>query len=111
VGSTEVALYRTECRNYRDNLACDAPLLWIALRPTGLEPPYELLAVTTDPAEGESFTETGKDLVATVSMPAAVRDIVEAFVAAHPLEQPFHKRRRDPADPEALARRPPRATD
>jgi len=110
-GSTEIALYRTEGGNYRDNLACDVPLLWIALRPTGLEPPYELLAVTADPAEGESFTQTGKDLVATVSMPAAVRDIVETFLAAHPVEQPFHKRKRDRADPEALARRRPRATD
>jgi len=110
-GSIEVALYRTESGNYRDNLAGGVPLLWIALRPTGLEPPYELLAVTADPAEGESFTQTGKDLVATVSMPAVVRDIVEAFVAAHPVKQPFHKRKRDHADPEALARRRPRATD
>src|SRR6266852_5593963 len=108
--STEIELYRTESGNYRDNLACGVPLLWIALRPTGLEPPYELLAVTADPAEGESFTQTGKDLVATVSMPAAVREIVEAFVAVHPVEQPFHKRKRDHADPEALARRRKGAT-
>ncbi len=110
-GSTEIALYRTESGNYRDNLACGVPLLWVALRPTRLEPPYELFAVTADPTEGESFTQTGKDLVATVSMPAAVREIVEAFVAAHPVEQPFHKRKRDGADPEALARRRPRATE
>jgi hypothetical protein len=111
VGSTEIALYRTECRNYRDNVARVSPSLWIALRPTGIEPPYDLLAVTADPAEGESFTETGKDLVASVSMPSIVRDVVEAFVTAHLVEQPFHKRKRDPADPEALARRRLRATD
>ncbi len=110
-GSTEIALYRTESGNYRDNLACDVPLLWVALRPNGLEPPYELFAVTADPAEGESFTQTGKDLVATVSMPAAVREIVEEFVAAHPVQQPFHKRKRDDADPETLARRRRRAKD
>src|SRR5260221_322203 len=34
-GSTEIVLYRTEGRNYRDNLAYDVPLLWIALPPTG----------------------------------------------------------------------------
>ncbi len=110
-GSTEIALYRTESGNYRDNLACGVPVLWVALRPTRLEPPYELFAVTADPTEGESFTQTGKDLVATVSMPGAVREIVEAFVAAHPVEQPFHKRKRDHANPEALARRRPRATE
>jgi hypothetical protein len=108
-GSTEIALYRTESGNYRDNLACGVPLLWVALRPTSIEPPYELFAVTADPAEGESFTQTGKDLVAMVPMPAALREIVEAFVAAHPVEQTFHKRKRDSADPEALARRRRRA--
>jgi hypothetical protein len=49
--------------------------------------------------------------VGTVSMPDAVCDIVEAFVAAHPVEQPFHKRKRDRADPEALTRRRPRVMD
>ena len=47
-------LYRTETTNYRDNLASGAPALWVVLRPTGVEPPYELFAVTADPAEGEA---------------------------------------------------------
>ena len=110
-GSTEIALYRTESGNYRDNLASDVPLLWVALRPTRLKPPYELFAVTADPAEGEAFTQTGKDVVATVSMPAAVRQIVEAFVAAHPVKQPFHKRKRDGDSPRMSGRCRPRATD
>ena len=38
-------------------------------------------------------------------MPEAVRAVVEAFVAEHHVEQPFVKRKRDRADPEALARR------
>ena len=50
----EIELYRTETANYRDNLASGAPLLWVALRPTGVEPPYEIVAVTADPAEGEA---------------------------------------------------------
>src|ERR671924_501175 len=38
--SGEIALYRSESRSYADNLAAAVPSLWIALRPTGLEPPY-----------------------------------------------------------------------
>jgi hypothetical protein len=95
VGLAEIRLYRTESGNYSDNLASGLPSLWIAMRPTGLEPPYELCAVTADPAEGESFTQAGNDPVGTVPIPPAVREIVAAFIAAHPIEQPVHKRSRD----------------
>ena len=106
-GSAELGLYRTDTSHYRDNLASGSPGLWVVLRPTGAEPPYRLLAVTADPSEGESFTQTGDDLVGPVPMPVPVREIVEAFVAEHHVEQMFHKRKRDRADPEALARRGP----
>jgi hypothetical protein len=104
-GAADIALYRTETGNYRDNLALGRPSLWVALRPTGVEPPYDLLAVTADPAEGESFTQVGDDLVEAVPMPAPVRDAVAAFVAEHHVERQFFKRKRDRADPESLARR------
>jgi peptidoglycan/LPS O-acetylase OafA/YrhL len=38
-------------------------------------------------------------------MPAAVEAVVAAFVSEHYVEQTFRKRKRDRADPEALARR------
>ena len=110
-GSIDVELHRTETGYYRDNLASGTPSLWVALRPTGVEPPYDLLAVTADPAEGESFTQVGDDLVDAVPMPAPVRDVVEAFVAEHHVERPFVKRKRDRADPEALAHRAPLRKD
>ena len=50
----------------------------------------------------------GGDLVEAVPMPDAVRATVEGFVVEHHIERPFHKRERDRADPEALARRGPR---
>jgi Protein of unknown function (DUF3305) len=106
-GAVEIALYRTETTYYRDNLASGSPALWVALRPRDGDPPFELVAVTADPAEGEGFTQNGDHLVEAVPMPEAVRAFVEAFVAEHHVEQPFMKRKRDRADPEALARRGP----
>jgi hypothetical protein len=106
-GPAEIALYRTDTATYRDNLTSGAPRLWIALRPTGVEPPFEIFAVTADPAEGEALTESGGDLVDVVPMPEPVREVLEAFVAEHHIERPFIKRKRARADPEALARRGP----
>ena len=106
-GAVDLVLHRTETGRYRDNLASGAPSLWVALRSTGGEPPFRVIAVTADPAEGASFTQAGDDLVGAVPMPAAVRDMLEAFVAAHHVEQPFFKRERDRADPESLAHRRP----
>jgi hypothetical protein len=57
-------------------------------------------AVTADPAEGESFTQAGDDLVGAVPMPAAVRDMLDAFIVEHHVEQPFFKRERERADPD-----------
>lgn len=110
-GRAVVELFRTETANYLGNLASSAPSLWVVLRQTGGEPPYDVFAVTADPAEGEAFTEAGSDLVDTVPMPATIVQTLEAFVAAHHVDRPFLKRRRDRADPEALARRPPPRED
>jgi Protein of unknown function (DUF3305) len=104
-GGADIELFRSETTFYRDNLASGAPLLWVVLRPTETEPPYRVQAVTANPAEGEAFTEPGTDLVETVPMPDPVRDTVAAFVAEHHVEQTFFKRKRDRADPQALARR------
>jgi hypothetical protein len=94
-GTATIALHRTETANYIGNLSSDSPLLWVVLRPTGSEPPYEVLAVTADPAEGEAFTEAGNDLVETVPMPREIKDALEAFVAEHHVERAFFKRQRD----------------
>ena len=107
-GIATIELHRTETTNYRGNLMTDEPLLWVVLRPSEAEMPYDLLTVTADPAEGEAMTEAGNDLVETVPMPKAIREAVADFVAEHHVEQTFSKRKRDRADPEALGRRPPR---
>jgi hypothetical protein len=104
-GPADIELFRSETTYYRDNLRTEVPALWVALRPTGGEPPHELLLVTANPAEGEALTEPGTDLVETVPMPELIRDTLAAFVAEHHVEQVFVKRKRDRANPEALGRR------
>ena len=106
-GSRPIDLHRPETARYRDNLATGAPSLWVVLSPAEGEWPYTLAAVTADPAEGEAFTEAGGNLVETVAMPDVVREAVERFVAEHHVEREFVKRKRDRANPEALARRQP----
>jgi hypothetical protein len=105
-GTAELELYRTETPHYRDNLASGGRL-WVALRPTGIDPPYEIFGVTADPSEGEGWTEGGTDLIDVVAMPEPIRAVIETFIAEHHVERPFYKRKRDRADPEALGRRPP----
>ena len=104
-GAGEVALYRSDTTFYRDNLATGEPMLWAVLRPTGGDPPFSVVTVTADPSEGEALATIGTDLVEALPMPGPIRDAIEAFVAEHHVEHPFAKRKRDRANPEALARR------
>jgi hypothetical protein len=104
-GAAELELYRSGASAYRDNLESRAAWLWVVLRSTGLEPPYEIAAVTADPSEGESFTEGASNLVESVPMPESVYAIIAEFVAEHHVERPFVKRQRDRASPDAMARR------
>jgi hypothetical protein len=110
-GTAAIALHRTETANYIGNLRSGAPQLWVVLRPTNGEPPYEVLAVTADPAEGEAFTEAGNDLVETVPMPADIKDALEAFVAEHHIERAFYKRQQNSVGERGLGSRKPRVGD
>jgi hypothetical protein len=103
-GQAVIELHRTETTNYRDNLASGAAALWVALHPATSGQPYEILAVTADPAEGEAFTDAGSYLVEAVPMPPEVVGAIVQFLAEHHVERPFVKRRRQPAEP-TLARR------
>jgi hypothetical protein len=94
-GEAAIELHRTETTNYRDNLASGAPALWVALCPVASEQPYEVLAVTADPAEGEALTDAGSNLVEAVSMPPDVVEAVIQFIAQHHVERTFVKRQRE----------------
>ena len=105
-GAAELAFFSSDTGLYRDNLTSGRPSLWVVLAAAEREPGVALQMVTADPAEGEAMTESGNYIVETLPMPAEVEQRLAAFVAAHHVEREFFKRKRDQADPEALAVRP-----
>jgi Protein of unknown function (DUF3305) len=103
-GAGEIELHRSEAENYRSNLTSSAPSVWVALQASERDPPYEVMALTVDPAEGEALTDSPQAIVDSVAMPQALCDLVAAFIAEYHIERVFEKRKRDRANPDALAR-------
>ncbi|BAU89103.1 molybdopterin-guanine dinucleotide biosynthesis protein A [Methylorubrum populi] len=103
-GAHEVSLHIAETAHYRDNLVSGRPSLWVTLHATA-EDTYEVASVTADPYEGESMAEGIGEIVEAVPMPPEVQAKLLAFFEAFHIERKFEKRKRDRADPEALAHR------
>jgi hypothetical protein len=103
-GAYEVRLHISETAHYRDNLVSGRPSLWVSLRHVAGEE-YEIASVTADPYEGEAMAEGIGEIVEPVPMPEVLQGMLAAFVEAFHIERKFEKRKRDRADPEALARR------
>ena len=103
-GRAEVTLHPTDTTNYRDNLTSAAPSVWVVLRESAAAPGLDLHLVTVDAGEAHVYADAGNDLLEALPMPPGLRAAAEAFVGEHHVERRFHKRRRDRADPEALAR-------
>jgi hypothetical protein len=104
-GPAEIELYPGETAAYRDNLEGSRPAVYVVLRRSAGDPGIAVHLATVDPGEAEAHSEVGDDLVEAVPLPEAIAGWMADFVAHHHVERPFHKRRREPADPEALARR------
>lgn len=105
-GSAKIDLYVGDAPHYRENLLTGFPKLWVILRPTGIEPPLELVMVTANPFEAEGLTESAADIVEPIPAPESISNVLAAFVEQHYVHEPFFKRKRDKADTEALGRRP-----
>lgn len=104
-GTFVLELFGSDTAMYRDNLRSREPSLWVSLRQTNAAPGVALHLVTADPAEAEALTETATEIIEAVPMPAELQQQFGAFVETHHVERPFIKRKRDRADPEAMARR------
>jgi hypothetical protein len=105
-GPHVVSFFSVETAHYRDNLSSGSPKVWVALRRVDGEQHVRVVGATVDPAEGEAFTEAGDDIVEAVAMPPEIAARLADFIAMHHVEREFQKRRREKANPEALAVRP-----
>jgi hypothetical protein len=110
-GHATLSMHPTDTDNYRQNLESDDPRVWVVLRNADGEPGMALHLVTLDPGEAHLYADVGNDTLESLPLPAFLLGPARDFVAVHHKERSFHKRRRDRADPEALARRRPRDDD
>lgn len=108
-GAYRLEFFACDTGMYRDNLRSGRPSLWVSLRSADIPPGVALHLVTADPSEAEALTEPGTDIIEAVPMPLEIQGRLAAFVEAHHIERPFIKRKRDRADPEAMAARAPNA--
>lgn len=106
-GAFAIEFFGTDTTMYRENLRSQQPSLWIALRHTDVAPGVVVRLVTADSSEAEALTATATDIIEAVPMPVEIQQRLAAFIDAHHVERPFVKRKRDRADPEAMARRGP----
>ncbi len=102
-GTVDLAMYHRETESYKYNLESSNPSVYVVLRPSNDEYGIMLFTAVVGAGEAHSYADTNEDVVEAVPMPAAVRIWMADFVAAHHVEQPKFKRKRDQADPEALA--------
>lgn len=99
LGPAVLTLHSVDTAHFRENFLSGHAKLWVAIRPTGIEPEIEFVGVTADPSEGEVFADNPGDIVEPVPMPAAIAELVLAFFAEHHVEQEFVKRQRSEHDP------------
>jgi len=83
-GLNEIALYRRKAAITVTTSSVAVPLLWVALRPTSIEPPYELFACYGRSDRGRIVYSDRQGPRGHGTDASCVREIVEAFVAAHP---------------------------
>jgi hypothetical protein len=97
LGAHTFALYSGDTGHLLENFASPQAKIWVSIRPTGLDPPLELVGVTADSSEGEGYVSNLGDVVEALPMPELVAARVIAFCNEHHVERPFVKRKRDKA--------------
>ena len=109
-----LALHRKETEAYRANLSGARPAVYVVMRPDD-DPaafaPARPALVTASPWEAQGYLESGFETVEGVPMPEGLIAWAQAFIDRHHVDEPFRKRKRQPAGPgdAAFGRRAPRA--
>jgi hypothetical protein len=90
-------LHRKETNAYRTNLATGEPAVYVVLRddPGACSDwPVSVHLVTASPFEAQAYGESGLEIIELVPMPEPLVELLEEFIAAHHVDEPFVKRQR-----------------
>jgi hypothetical protein len=101
LGAHDLTLYSGDTGHHRDNLTSQRPSVWVALSGADKPATVRVRLVTADPYEGGGLADDPALVVEAVPMPDLLRAPIEAFIAAHHVEEVFRKRKRQPVDPDA----------
>lgn len=88
-------LHGAEAEAYLHGLQAQVPCLYVVMRSTADEKPFDVALVTASPYEAQDYTDSGEEIVEKVAMPAAIRALVQEFVDEFYQEEEFVKRKRD----------------
>lgn len=102
-GLSDLVLFEKETQVYKHNVEAREPAVYVVLRKDASARGLDLLLATIDPGEAHAHADSGDDILEAVPMPPEIHAWMSAFVAKHHVERGFWKRKRDRADPEALA--------
>jgi hypothetical protein len=92
-------LHRKETAGYIANLTSQAPGIYVILREgaaDGGSEPVHVHLLTASGHEIEAYGHGPSEIVGCVAIPDELRALIEAFVAAHHVDEPFEKRQRRP---------------
>ena len=94
VGTLDLELYKGETDGYRANLS-STPHIYVVLArgEEADEPEVFPFLVTACPYEGESYTESGEEIVEGVPMPLEIESWIKAFIDEHHVDRPFNKQK------------------
>lgn len=112
-GTLPLELFRADTPGYKANLEQPPARIFVVLRRNedpAVEHEVVPYLVTANAFETEHYEQSGEEIVEGVAMPAEVVALVADFVKAHPVDDPFVKRKRKNAKrsgEEAFGRRPP----
>ncbi|KIN71948.1 DUF3305 domain-containing protein [Sulfitobacter guttiformis] len=105
MGDHAVVLHSGETAHYINNLRAAQPSLWVSCD-NG-----EVSLVTADPYEGEAMASDPEKLVEALPLPVSIARQMQAFIAAHHVDEVFYKRKRVPATSDQDPRAPRILTD
>jgi len=93
--TVDLTLWAAETEAYLTALSDHPPSVYVVLRETEAEAPFEVLLATASPYEAQDYADSGEDMVEKVAMPPGLAAWVQRFVNEHHRDEPFIKRQRD----------------